>query len=82
MSFEEKFLPGDLPAAARLLDAYVAYVHMGNTELAHACKRELDRLAAYKKENDRLLALKEDLNARGFGQVVIKIENLHIHGGE
>jgi hypothetical protein len=82
MSFEEKFLPGDLPMATRLLDTYIAHINAGNVELAHACKRELDRLAAYKLENDRLMALKEDLKSRGFGQVVIKIENLHIHGGE
>ena len=79
MSFEEKFLPGDLPMAARLLEAYIAYIHKGQTELAHACKRELDRLEAYKRENDQLEALKQNLKSRGFDSIVIKIDQLHIH---
>lgn len=78
MSFEEKFLPGDLPMALRLLDTYIAHFNAGNIELAHACKRELDRLAAYKRENDRLIALKEDLKSRGYTEIVVKIESLNI----
>ena len=45
----EKYLPGDLLAATRLLEAYVFYIQTGQTELAHRCKRELDRLESYKR---------------------------------
>jgi hypothetical protein len=76
----ERFLPGDLLAATRLLEAYVYYIQTGRTELAHACKRELDRLEAYKRENDQLEALKQNLKSRGFDSIVIKIDQLHIHG--
>jgi hypothetical protein len=76
---EELVMPVDLIEANRLLEAYVVFIQRGDTEHAHACKRELDRMKAYKRENEQLKLLKENLKSRGYNEIVVKIENLQIH---
>lgn len=76
----ETVLPGDLLAAERLAQAIDFYSRNQNWEYAKACKRELDKLQAYKCQNDQLEILKQNLRDRGMNEIVIKIEELHIHG--
>lgn len=77
---EEKVMSEHLLEATRLVKLIDHFNQRGKFDMAYECHKKLERLYAYKREQEQLELLKQNLIARGYSEIVIKIEEVHLHG--